>query len=214
MPWHGHYSVVNNSRGHIIMTKKIIPAAVTAAAVGLVAGCTTVVREPAAPTKNSAPAGSAPSSPSPASSSGPIGTSTFQITDPNAGPSGDQTAVYTVTALKILDPAAPDNSFDSAPSGHHLVGVEFQIKGISENEQDDADSDAAVTGNDQQTYQAGFEGLAAGTNFNSGDFNTSPGTSTVGWVSFEVKDGVTVTAVQWTPNGGINGGPATWTVTG
>ena len=122
--------------------------------------------------------------------------------------------MYTVTALGVLDPAAPDNSFDSAPSGRHLVGVEFQVKGISGNEQDDAGSDAAVTGSDQQTYQAGFEGRAAGTNFNSGDFNTSPGTSTSAGSSFEVKDGVTVTAVQWTPNGGINGGPVTWTVTG
>lgn len=109
------------------------------------------------------------------------------------------------------DPAAPVNSFETAPSGDHLVGVEFQIKRVSGSEQDDANNDAVVTGNDQQTYQSGFEGLAAGTNFSSGNFNTSPGSSSIGWVSFEVKDGVTIQPVQWTAGSGF-GSPVTWTV--
>jgi len=198
------------------MTKKTVLSAVTAAiAVGAMAGCTTVIREPApAPAQSASSAAPTPGSSSASGTRGPIGTTTFQITDPNAGPNGDQKAVYSVTALKILDPADPDNSFDSAPAGSHLVGVEFQVKGVSGSEQDDANIDTSVTGNDQQSYQAGIEGLAAGTNFNGGDFNTSPGSSSIGWVSFEVKNGVTVTSIQWTPNGGVSGSPVTWTVAG
>jgi hypothetical protein len=66
-------------------------------------------------------------------------------------------------------------------------------------------------GNDQQTYQPGFEGLAAGTNFSGGQFNTSPGSSSIGWVAFEVKNGVTATSIQWSPSSGMSGiAPATW----
>ena len=82
-------------------------------------------------------------------------------------------------------------------------------------DQDDANNNASATGNDQQTYQPGFEGLAAGTNFNGGQFNTSPGSDSIGWVTFEVKDGVHVASVQWSPGSGLaDTAPATWTVGG
>ena len=48
-------------------------------------------------------------------------------------------------------------------------------------DQDDANNDASAVGNNSQTYQSGFECLAAGTNFNNGQFNTSPGSVSVGW---------------------------------
>jgi hypothetical protein len=179
---------------------------------GLVAACggTSATKVPPdnAPTN---PPASVPASPSKTASptSGPVGT-TFKISD-DISTSNGSTAVYTVQALKVADPASPDNSFDAAPGGSHLVGVEFVIKGISGSVQDDANSNAVVTGRNSQTYQSGFEGLADGTDFDSGSFNTSPGSTSVGWVSFEVKDGVAVQSVEWNPAGGVGGSPVTWT---
>ena len=196
----------------MLRTRKTVITASTVVALATAgAGCTTAVT---VSKPNAAPrASSSAPAPSPSHTSnpttGPVGT-TFKITDPEAGPNDDQTAVYTIQAVKVLDPAAPDNSFDAAPSGHRLVGIEFIIKGVSGSEQDDIDG-AVVTGGNNQTYQAGFTGLAAGTNFNSGDFTTSPGSTADGWVSFQVPNGVTVQNIQWTPDGGVNGGTVTWT---
>jgi hypothetical protein len=75
------------------------------------------------------------------------------------------------------------------PGPPHLAGAEFTVKGLTGDDQDDANNCAAAIGANQQTYQSGFEGLAAGTNFDGGQFNTSPGSSSIGWVSFEVSDG-------------------------
>lgn len=116
-----------------------------------------------------------------------------------------------MTAVKILDPAAPDNSFDAAPSGKQLVGVEFVIKGVSGSEQDDADHNTAVQGTNGQIYSSNVGGIAAGTDFNNGQYNTSPGSSETGWVNFEVPDGVNITNVQWSPDSGMGGSTATWT---
>lgn len=145
------------------------------------------------------------------STTGPVGT-TFIVTDTN---DNGATVKYSVTLNKFIQHAQPDNSFDTAPAGHHLAAAEFTIKGLVGDDQDDANSDASAIGNDSQTYQSGFEGLAAGTNFNSGQFNTSPGSVAIGWVSFEVKDGVRVSSIQWDIDDGMTGtAPGTWTMGG
>jgi hypothetical protein len=150
-------------------------------------------------------------SPEPASNSttGPVGT-TFTVTDTN---DNGATVKYSVTLVKVIQHAQPDNSFDTAPAGDHLAAAEFTIKGLVGDDQDDANNDAAAVGTDSQTYQTGLEGLAAGTDFNGGQFNTSPGSVSIGWVSFEIKDGVKVSSVQWNPDSSMSGeAPATWTV--
>jgi hypothetical protein len=134
------------------------------------------------------------------------------VTDTN---DNGATVKYSVTLDKIIQHAKPDNSFDTAPAGDHLAAAEFTIKGLVGDDQDDANNDAAAVGADSQTYQPGFEGLAAGTNFNDGQFNTSPSSVSIGWVSFEVKDGVKVTSIQWSIDSDMSGtAPATWTVGG
>ena len=187
----------------------IVPVA---ACVFSLAACasTSVSRTPASDTAPvSAPASqAAPPSPSASPSdttTGHLG-DTFQITDNTDGWS------YSVTLVKILDPAQPDNSFDAASAGKRLVGAEFKLTGITGNAQDDSNNDAAVQGSDSQVYSPTFATLAAGTNFDSGDFNLRPGSSEVGWVTFEVPDGVKVAEVQWNPS--LTGSPATWVISG
>jgi hypothetical protein len=155
----------------------------------------------------------APSSPKPSdnSTTGPIGT-TFVVTDTTEN---GATVKYSVTLDKVIQHAQPDNSFDTAPAGDHLTAAEFTIKGLVGDDQDDANNNASAVGNDNQTYQPGFESLAAGTNFNGGAFNTSPGSVSIGWVAFEVKDGVRISSIQWNPDSGMSGNaPGTWTVGG
>jgi len=108
-------------------------------------------------------------------------------------------------------PAQPGNSSDAADRGKHLVGAEFKLTGISGSAQDDANSDAAIQGPDSQLYPPVFSGLAAGTNFSNGDFSLTPGSTEVGWVTFELPDGVKVAQVQWNAGGGS---PVTWVITG
>lgn len=158
---------------------------------------------------------SAPSSQSTGQASnpttGPVGT-TFTATDTN---DNGATVKYSVTLDKVIQHAQPNNSFDGAPAGDHLLAAEFTIKGLVGDDQDDANNDASAVGNNSQTYQSGFESLAEGTNFNNGQFNTSPGSVSVGWVSFEIKDGVKVSSIQWNLDSGMTStAPATWTVGG
>jgi hypothetical protein len=182
-------------------------------AVGLLAAaCTnpTVAKVPASQAPATAKAAPAATTAAPKLTgppSGPVGT-TFTVTGPN-GPNDGQSA-YSVTLVRVDDPATPDNSYDGADAGKHLVGAEFTIKGVTSSSRDDANVDATLLGADAQTYQSAFNGLAAGTNFNSGDFSVAPGGTNTGWVSFAVPDGVTVRAVQWQT--GLDGPTGTWTV--
>jgi hypothetical protein len=137
-----------------------------------------------------------------------VGT-TYKVTGTD---SNGHSTTYGVTLDKVLSPATPDNEFDAASGGKHLVGAKFTIRGISGTSSDDADTDTAVLGNDQQLYQPTFNGIAAGTNFNGGDFNVTPGATEVGWVAFEIPNSVKVASIQWNPNSGLGGGTATWTV--
>jgi hypothetical protein len=168
-----------------------------------------VTKAPAAASTGSKHSSSGSQEPASNSTTGPVGT-TFIVTDTN---DNGATVKYSVTLDKIKQHAAPDNSFDTAPAGDHLAGAEFTIKGISGMDSDDANNDAAAIGTNNQTYDTGLEGLAAGTDFNDGQFHTSPGAVSIGWVSFEIKDGVHVSRIQWNPDSDMSGeAPATWTV--
>lgn len=156
----------------------------------------------------------APSRPSPSqtenSTTGPVGT-TFTVTETNQN---GATVKYSITLDRVIQHAAPDNSFDTPPAGDHLSAAEFTIRGLVGDDQDSADNDAAAVGTNSQTYQTGLEGVAAGTDFNDGQFNTSPGSVSIGWESFEVKDGVHVASIQWSPGSSMDGDTVAWTVGG
>ena len=110
----------------------------------------------------------------------------------------------------MLSTAAPANQYFGAPKGHHLAAAQFTITGVSGHVSDDSNEDAELQGSDGQLYSASFNEVAAGTNFSSGQFTVSPGSSEVGWVSFSVPDGVTPTEIQWNPQPFSNGSPSTW----
>jgi hypothetical protein len=188
-------------------------AAIAVTAGGLAACGTTVAKAPAsnAPAGNAAPAAttSAPSpSPSPSQPlTGPVGT-TFEVTGPN-GPTGT-TTTYDVK-LVAVEQQATLGQYESLTNGSdHVTAAEFTVTGKKGQSSDDADSDAVAVGSNHQDYDAAFESITAGTNFNSGQFSVSPGQSVTGWVAFELAPGTTIASVQW--SAGFEGPVATWAV--
>jgi hypothetical protein len=161
---------------------------------------------------STAAAASAPTSAAPSSHASPTGGTVGHLGDAATFTDSDDGWSYSATLVKVLDPAEPDNSFDGADSGKRLVGAEFKLTGITGNAQDDANTDAAIQGSNSQLYSPEFNGLAAGTNFNNGDFSLTPGSTEVGWVTFELPHGVKVAQVQWDPS--FSGSPVTWVITG
>ncbi len=147
----------------------------------------------------------------PSSSPSPTGNTTGSVGDTATFTDSTDGWSYSATLVKVVDPAQPDNSFDAADSGKRLVGAEFVLKGLTGNATDDANSDAVIQGSDRQLYQPSFGGLAAGTNFDSGTFSLTPGSTETGWVAFEVPDGVKVAKIQWNPS--LVSSPVTWVVT-
>jgi hypothetical protein len=109
--------------------------------------------------------------------------------------------VYNVTLQKVIDPASGSDQFNQPDNGTRFVAAVFQITGVSGTATDDSDSDASLTGTNQQVYQP---------NFNSGDFNVTPGQSETGAVTFQVPAAVSVANIQWTI--GISNSTATWNV--
>jgi len=192
------------------MKKITVTAAVTAgslAALGLGAcgGSVTKASSPPSPAKSSAPK-PAPSTPAPLS--GPVGT-TFKVSGTDN--SGNST-VYTVTLVQFL-PVAQGADYQQADPGHYLAGAKFRITGVTGNSSDDSNNDAQATGNDSQVYEPAMDDITSGTNFNSGDFQVSPGQTQIGWVSFQLPNSAKVTSIQWSADGFMGGStPGTWKI--
>jgi len=157
-----------------------------------------------APSHASAPATPGP----PGTTAGSVGT-TYKIS--GTGTDGSP-AVYLITLLRVQDPAAPGNSAGAAGPGEHLAGAEFMIKDVTGNATEDANHDTVAQGSDQTTYMPSSSALAAGTNFNGGQFSVSPGDVVTGWIAFQLPGSVKIASIQWSPNGGLSGTSASWTV--
>jgi hypothetical protein len=199
------------------MNRTIIPVAGLAIAGLSLAACGTAVAKTPAPVASAssasssvpaAPASSSPpSSPSSGPLSGPVGTS-YQVTGAN-GPNGENT-VYTVTLVQVEQQATLGQYGTLTDGSDHVTAAEFTITGKTGESSDDANSDAVAVGTNGQDNTSSFDTITAGTNFDSGEFDVTPGQSVTGWVSFELAPGTSIASVQWSP--GIGGQTATWTL--
>lgn len=120
---------------------------------------------------------------------------------------------YAVTLLGVDQQASPASEFDAAQPGHHLAAAEFRVTATTSVDEN-ANTNATVTGSDEQAYTPTVASVAEGTNFADGEVRLQPGGSLVGWVTFELPNGVQVTKVQWTPASGFSYQAAEWLVTG
>jgi hypothetical protein len=113
--------------------------------------------------------------------------------------------------VKIIDPAQGADQFTTPDVGKRFVGAVFTIKANAAYD-DDANSDATITGGDGQTYTADFSDIAGYTNFNSGEVKLAAGESSTGVVVFQVPNGVSVANVKYDVSGGFaSGSVPTWT---
>lgn len=120
---------------------------------------------------------------------------------------------YEVTLLRVDQQASPASEFEAAQPGRHLAAAQFRVRaitGVDEN----ANNNATATGADEQAYTPSLASVAEGTNFANGAIRLQPGSSLVGWVSFELPDGVRITKVQWTPASGFATQTAEWLING
>jgi hypothetical protein len=195
------------------MNKIIGGAAGVIAAVGLAFG--TAACGGTTVTKITTPAPSATSAPAAAPAPG---------SNPATGPVGTTFSVhsYTVTLVRVDQNAHgagrdDDGDDDSPNTGRHFVAAEFQINGMKssaksdddrddgddgDDDHDDANSNAVAQGTDQRTYPASSDSVDDGHDFDDdgddGHFNSSPGSSARGWVTFQLPSGVSVAHIHWT----------------
>jgi hypothetical protein len=147
-------------------------------AVALIAACggTTKAASPGA-------AATARPTPSPTNTlSGPVGT-VYKVTD-------DSGNVMTVKLTQVIDPAQGADQYTTPNNGFRFVAAVFTLYGVSGTFSDDANSDATLVGSNSQTYTFDGSSLAGVTNFNYGDYNLTPGQTSVGAVAFQVPDAV------------------------
>jgi hypothetical protein len=192
------------------MKRRVTISAGIGALALITAGCASpTVTKAATPAKSAATTAPPAATPNPtASTAGPVGT-TFTVSGTDQD---NQPYSYDVTLAAVEPNATPDNSFDAPTAGDQLYGAEFKITGDTGNSSDDANSDAIANGSNSQVYDFTANGLAAGTNFNNGEFNVAPGQTSIGWVAFELPASVKVATVQWSPDSFGDGPLGTWTV--
>ena len=174
-------------------------------ALALIAACGSTAKAASPVATSAAVAPTASPAPSPTNTlSGPVGTA-YKVTD-------DSGNVMTVRLTQVVDPAQGADQYTTPNNGFRFVGAVFTLNGVSGTFSDDANGDATLVGSNNQTYTFDASSLADVTNFNNGEYNLTPGQTSVGSVAFQVPDGVKVASVQWNGSGGFGGESATWVV--
>lgn len=185
----------------------VAAAAVTAAALAA-AGCGGTATKQPPPSPTSSPAMSSPST-SPATSP-PAQGRVAHVGDTFTIKAEDGT-IYDVTLLNFAQQASPGGEFETPSPSKHLAAAEFRIS-ASTKVDEDANNNATAVGDNQQIYTPSALSVAEGTNFDYGQIRLQPGASSIGWVSYEIPYGVTVTKVVWTASSGFSSATCEWLV--
>ena len=190
----------------VCMKRLAMTTLLAAAAAAAVTGCNASEQgSPAATRGPASPRSESPQSPSPQDGTGQVGDK-FTFENGNSR--------YEVTLLGVEQQAKPDSEYASVQAGHHLAAAQFRVAAVSGSVDENANNSATVTGTNEQAYTSSVSGIAAGTNFASGSIRLQPGNSLLGWVSFELPNGVQVAKVQWAPNQGLSPHAEEWKVSG
>jgi hypothetical protein len=102
-----------------------------------------------------------------------------------------------VKLVAVIDPARGADQLAAPIPGYRFVGVEVTIADTGSGAAArDANSDLAVVGSNNQTYQASFGPIVECKNFANGVYTLAPGGSSTGCDTFEVPTGVSVVKVM------------------
>ncbi len=113
----------------------------------------------------------------------------------------------------VTDPAQSGDGFSTPDAGKRYVGVTISIHNRSKGtDTGDANNNLTLVGSNNQVYQPDFTTLSGCTNFASGEYTLTSGTTEVGCVAYQVPTGIKVAKVQYNPNSGFSTNEATWTL--
>jgi hypothetical protein len=117
-----------------------------------------------------------------------------------------------VVVTRVVDPAAAADDFLTASPDDRLVSVQFQLQNVGSAVYSDAPSNSAVVVDSSgQGYDSTIDDSAAGPSFPTPE-HIAPGGTALGYVTFEVPDGVRVALVQFTLDSGFADDTGQWTV--
>lgn len=115
-----------------------------------------------------------------------------------------------VTIQKVIDPITSQYKADV---GNRYIGVQLQITNEGTNTlTGDVNNNVTVIRSDNQSATVGFTTSSVCTNFTSGMYTISPGSSATGCVFFRIPDGMTASKIQYNSNAGFGGQTGEWTV--
>lgn len=158
------------------------------------------------PGKPSTPSPGAPSTPSPgAHALMPVG-STVNL-------SGLDNLKMAVTLVDVVDPAKSGTSFIGPGNGERWVAAQFRLKNISDVPYHDSPSNGTrvIDSKGQQFDSTLTGGITAGAEF-PGSVKISPGSTAVGFITYEVPETAKVVALQFGLDSGFAEDYAEWKV--
>ncbi len=121
---------------------------------------------------------------------GPVG-ATLSVSD-SSGTKLD------VTVKKVIDPASGANKYSKPASGKHFVGVQLRVKNAATTTyQNNANNETTIVLSNGKTRDAGYNPIAGCGNFDNGQLKLATGKSSTGCVTFQVPNGVRVSAVRY-----------------
>ncbi|MCZ4119416.1 DUF4352 domain-containing protein [Streptomyces sp. H39-S7] len=169
------------------------------------------------PTVTTSPASGRPSDPS-SSVPGPASTTSpadAQRQDAQVGDTLDLTGTgegerMAVTVTRVVDPAAA--GVFGPDAGKRFVAVQFRLRNTGTAVYADAPSNGAqVVDTLGQAFNATVLETAAGPSF-PGSVRLTPGSTALGFITFEVPKGSAIAKVQFTLNSGLAANTGQWTV--
>ena len=186
----------------------IAALAVSAVAVGCSDGKISTTPVPPTGTSASAPVASAPGTPTGAPAAAPqaeVG-DTLDLTGDDVG------ARMAVEVTRVVDPAPAADEFSNPDPGDRLVSVQFSLRNTGSAVYSDSPSNGAqIVDSSGQGYDSSFDNTSAGPPFPAIE-HVAPGDSALGYVTFEVPDGVRVAQVQLTLDSGYADDTGQWDV--
>ena len=120
--------------------------------------------------------------------------------------------VESVKLVSVIDPATGQDGL-GPKADDRFVGIEIQITNQSKTvDSGDANNNTSVVGSNEQVYSADFAPLSECTDFDSGQYNLSPGEPEIGCVTVQIPNGVGVAKVKYNPSSGFSTNNAEWTL--
>jgi hypothetical protein len=117
-----------------------------------------------------------------------------------------------VTVVKVVDHPKGADEFTAPESGKRFYAVQFRIKDTGGKAYSDSPSNGAkLVDSDGQSYQADFSDTRAGAGF-PGAVNIAPGSSGLGFITFQVPTGAKITQIQFGLDSGMADQTGQWTV--